>query len=510
MSKLSASEFTDRIIEFYLKRISIHQSELDLLQSRKEEIDEARTIRNEKDKLTEKKILKNAIYNKPNKKDKILQTKKIRLLLPESLPVDLNNILFDINRLNLKNEKSALSKSYKKQAKTLDYIKFATKEKHSNTFTYQNPIIKDTFDLQQPPNDYFLLPVVDVKGNLKHLCLSFSPANNKFGISNFENILTPFQDLYFLYYQSQRASNSYVIVQFETKTTRLTHDYILSNRNPFDSILSSSYNCKFFNLIKIDKKIIPLKQLPSWKILTLYYNQENPRYLSLINFENFLVLNDIIKIKLQLGKTLTFDLNSGVLNISNQQTCMHRSDFKHIEYNSLSPVLLFKMISTEDILICTESNFDASETVQKINNWENFRKQSPILYMFEEIPSQNSILFAGKVKFDKIKDCMLILYYNRFEVYREQSKHLIRSYLNKKLDLKYKLCFYTFWKNICLPPQYLQRSETTEWILISISYFKTNNLEVVNAPKVLKFGCESVSEKEKWLEYISYLKIVVE
>ncbi|OBA28541.1 hypothetical protein HANVADRAFT_120512 [Hanseniaspora valbyensis NRRL Y-1626] len=300
-------------------------------------------------------------------KNKLFKS-KLKLLSPEPTHNDFLN-LSKYKQNDIFDHESIVSAEDKLSLTKFESLPLLKSEKDNNS------ILKNDRSMKF---DYFPLPIVQTNGKLIYINLSIPILQQDTnGIDGVEKtfILTPFHDLYQFYKQKQYITNGYVIIRHDTKTLKLTNHYLLSTKNPIETIILNYQNTYNFNLIETENTIIPLNQLPNWKILILYQNQINQRQLKLINFSKFLTKNNTIHIILNDRSLLMFDLNSGLLTIPFHNTCMHRTDFHKIEYDNFLKILCFKMLFLEEITVFVKQiNYDCMRFIDTVNDWngDNF------------------------------------------------------------------------------------------------------------------------------------------
>lgn len=355
--------------------------------------------------------------------------------------------------------------------------------------------------------DHYPLPIITKAAQLAHIYLTLPKCFINEREAN-RSMLTPFLDFFYFYQQIQLGKTFYVVIQHGTRSLKISHHYILTTINPLELVLRSYSKNYTVNLLQTEIISIPLIQIPNWKYIVLYETQKANGHLKLVNFKNYLKQNNSIQISLYDKSKLIFDLNLGILIIPNHKTCMHRNSFHELEYNKLLSQLAFKMMFLEEIVILTYPNKDCTKFVKEVNCWSNHFEDKSNMYIYKSVKFNDSILYANDVIYFN-EECFMILYYNRFELYKKNYKHRIRSYLNNSLDLKFKLIFSAKWNDVCSSEQELNNIDKPCWFLLCVSYIRGDGLIVLNNPKFFNFASETVLQKRKWLQYVYYLKIVV-
>lgn len=458
-----------------------------------------------------------------NRQLKFSQTRQdIRILLPEPLDKNLQSDSYVANSADTfptydfwptlsKEDADILTEKHASKGLYLpDSIIFDETVLNLNTLDRSvlnsNALDKSGLTTNKLDAKYYLLPVVSKDGKLKHVFLTFPIACSLQAILETNIWLTPHPDLLILLYQSQHPIHLYVAIRFGARTLKLSHEYILSHSNPIADIIEL-YSCWQYNLIKTEDTIVPISQIPNWKLLTLFAKQKKHPFLELIDYKNFLLPNQPQKILLSDDSVLTFDENSGILNIFSKGSAMHRSNFIGVHYIKRFSLLCFQMLLSDQVFIFLKLDADATEFVENVNNWVDCRLDKYKIYFYKKVSYDNFIIHSGMVQYNDKENFFLILYYDRLELYGVNRKHKIRFYLNNQVYLKYKLYLSAKWNDVCVLRNELE--ESNEWFLTCISYIYENNAEVTNIPKVLRFCSENVLETKTWLSYIHYLKIVI-
>lgn len=496
MAELSYLEFQQLLIHYYLQNMLFLQTESYSIRTGKQKKKEFTNNLTQKRRAN---VLKNKLFKS-----------KFKLLSPEPTQNDFLN-LSRYKQNDISDDETIVSAEDKLSLTKFESLPLLKIEKDNDSILRNDGLMKF---------DYFPLPIVQTNGKLIFINLSIpilQQDTNGIGqnITNKSFILTPFHDLYQFYKQKQYITNGYVIIRHDTKTLKLTNHYLLSTENPIETIILKYEATHNFNLIETENTVIPLNQLPNWRILILYQNQIKQRQLKLINFSKFLTKNNTIHIILNDRSILMFDLNSGLLTIPFHNTCMHRTDFHKIEYDKFSKMLCFKMLFLEEITVFVKQiNYDCIRFIDTVNDWNNdtfnfFSKKN--MYIHKEIIYNDVILYANKIKYNDDKSqSILILYYDRFEIYKKIHKHKVRTYLNNNFDLKYKLILSAKWYDVCFPEKnHFVDKDKTDWFLLCISYIIRDGIEVVKNPKFIKFSSETILEKQLWFKYIHYLKIII-
>lgn len=488
MLELSRINFNQLVIDGYLKSVSKLPT-----------LDKRRQISDVEEQKEE--IFKNHHTNIANAslKSPRLCT-KLKLLEPEPI----TKILFNSADTQILQSRNDLSESFLK-----DKQKISSKNLSSWKIIKLQKLQPENFSERLNLNpDFYPLPIITKGANLSYIYLDpLRCFNNKREVHI--SILTPFYDLLYFYQQIQFGKTLYVVIQHGTKSIKLSHRYILTTKNPIQLVLMSYSKNYTVDLLQTDVISIPLVQIPNWKLIVLYETQKANGRLKLVNVRNYMKQNKTIQITMQDKSQLIFDLNMGMLIIPYHKTCMHRSNFHKIEYNKVLSILIFKMLFLEEIVILTHPSNNCTDFVNEVNCWStDFENQSDI-FIFENIKFNDSILYANDVIYNFNEECYLILYYNRFELYKKKYKHQIRTYLNNNLDLRFKLIFSAKWNDICSLEQELNNISNPYWVLLCVSYICGDGFSILNKPKYFNFTSETVLQKQKWLKYIYYLKIVV-